>query len=141
MTNKYIEYPFSFSKTANGSVISSVGTTTDMAKVWKNRILLVLGTRPGERLMRPDFGCNLYTAVFESSTDASQIISDSISEAFTKWLPELILNQISPKFDSTTNVMIINILYGLPNGKTDSVTINSGIFNRSGELIQEITNG
>jgi phage baseplate assembly protein W len=141
MTVKAVDYPFSFAKSLDGKYISSVGATTNPKNIWQNRILLVLGTKPGERIMRPDFGCNLYTAVFESESNASQIAKDSITEAFTKWLPDLALKQIDPSFDKTTNNLIINILYGLPNGETDNVTINTGIFNRSGELLQEITNG
>jgi hypothetical protein len=91
--------------------------------------------------MRPDFGCNLYTALFEPEDVAKQIASDTITEAFTTWLADLNLKQITPYFDRNTNTLTLNILYGLPNGETDSVTINSGIFNRSSDLTQEITNG
>ena len=138
---KTIGYPFAFSKSADGANISAVGVTSDFKKIWQDRILLVLGTRPGERLMRPDFGCNLHTAVFESESNAFQIADVSIRESFVNWLPDLLLKQINPKYDDTTNTLDINILYALPNGEVDSVTINTGIFNRSGELIQEITNG
>jgi len=134
MTVKIIDYPFSFSKSADGKYIASVGNTTDFKKIWQHRVLLVLGTRPGERLMRPDFGCNLYSAVFEPEDVAKQIASDSITEAFTIWLSELDLKEITPYFDRNTNVLTLNILYGLPNGETDSVTINTGMFNRSGDL-------
>ncbi|CAB4129488.1 baseplate wedge subunit [uncultured Caudovirales phage] len=138
---KNTAYPFSFAKSFNGKAITSLNSTTDVTQIWKNRVLLVLGTRPGERVMRPDFGCNLYTALFETQSVAEQIINTTITEAFTSWLPDLALKQISPTFDDTTNTFTINILYGLPNAEVDSVTINSGIFNRSGELTQEITNG
>jgi hypothetical protein len=141
MTSKAIDYPFTYGKSFDGKNITGLAATTDFKKLWQNRILLVLGTRPGERVMRPDFGSNLYTALYESESVAEQIINTSINEAFNKWLPDLSLKQISPTFDQTTNVIVINILYGLPNGEVDSVTINSGIFNRSGELIQEIVNG
>jgi len=141
MTIKVINYPFSFSKTNNGTYINNLATTGDFKKIWKDRVLLVLGTRPGERVMRPDFGCNLYTALFESESNAAQIAKDSITQAFADWLPDLQLKQISPSFDRNTNVLIVNILYGLPNGEQDSATINTGIFNQSGELTQEITNG
>ena len=138
---KTIDYPFTFSKSFDGKNISSVAYTTDPKKIWQNRILMVLGTRPGERIMRPDFGSNLYTVLFESQSDALSIASTSINEAFVSWLPDLTLKQVNPSFDKNTNTLIINILYGLPNGEVDSVTINTGIFNRSGDLIQEITNG
>jgi phage baseplate assembly protein W len=141
MTIKIIDYPFTFGKSGDGRYITTLASTTDPKEIWQHRVLLVLGTRPGERIMRPDFGCNLYTALFEPEEVSKQIASDSITEAFTQWLSELELKQITPDFDRTTNLLTLNILYGLPNGETDSVTINTGIFNRSGDLIQEITNG
>jgi phage baseplate assembly protein W len=138
---KSVDYPFTLAKSFDGRNIAGVAATTDFKKIWQNRILLVLGTKPGERVMRPDFGSNLYSALFETESVADQLINTSIGDAFVKWLPDLALKQIAPSYDQTTNTITVNILYGLPNGETDSVTINSGIFNRSGELIQEITNG
>jgi len=138
---KAVDYPFTYAKSFDGKNITSVASSSDFKKIWQNRVLLVLGTRPGERVMRPDFGSNLYSALFESESAAEQIINTSINEAFNTWLPDLLLKQVSPTYDQTTNTLIVNILYGLPNGELDSVTINSGIFNRSGELTQEITNG
>jgi uncharacterized protein len=136
-----IDYPFTYRKSSDGNNLSGIAYTTDFKQIWQNRILLVLGTKPGERVMRPDFGSNLYSVLFESQENALQIANTSVNEAFVTWLPDLLLKQINPSFDQTTNTLIINILYALPNGEVDSVTINTGIFNRSGDLIQEITNG
>lgn len=138
---KIIDYPFTFSKSSDGKNISTVASTSDFKKIWQNRILLVLGTKPGERIMRPNFGSNLYSVLFETQQNALQIANTSINEAFVNWLPDLLLKEVNPQFDNSTNALIINILYALPNGETDSVTINTGIFNRTGDLIQEITNG
>jgi phage baseplate assembly protein W len=138
---KIINYPFSLSKNIAGTTITTVAATTDQKKIWQQRVLLVLGTRPGERLMRPDFGCNLHTVVFETETTAGQIAKDSITQAFANWLPALELRQLNPSYDSLTGTLTVSITYGLPTGEADSVTINTGIFNRSGDLLQEINNG
>lgn len=138
---KIIDYPFTYAKSFDGKNISTVASTSDFKKIWQNRILLVLGTKPGERIMRPNFGSNLYSVLFETQQNALQIANTSINEAFVNWLPDLLLKEVNPQFDNSTNALIINILYALPNGETDSVTINTGIFNRTGDLIQEITNG
>jgi hypothetical protein len=141
MTIKIIDFPFSFSKSADGAYIASVGATSDFKKIWQHRVLLVLATRPGERVMRPDFGSNLYRVLFESEVSAGEIANEAIAEAFVKWLPDLELRQVTPSFSPSTGLLTVNIIYGLPNGEPDSVTINTGVFNRSGDLIQEITNG
>jgi len=141
MAIKVINYPFSFGKNSANTNITSIAATSDYKKIWQQRVLLVLGTRPGERLMRPNFGSNLHTVVFEPEATAGQIAKDSITRAFIDWLPALELRQISPSFDLTTGILTVSITYGLPNGEPDSVTINTGIFNRSGDLLQEINNG
>lgn len=141
MAIKILNYPFSFSRNISNTNITSVAATTDFKKIWQQRVLLVLGTRPGERLMRPDFGSNLHTVIFESESNAGQIAKDSINQAFNTWLPDLELRQITPSFDTASGTLTVSITYGLPTGEADSVTINTGIFNRSGDLLQEINNG
>lgn len=129
--------PFSFVKDKNGTPIS-VSAINNLAAIWQNRVFLVLSTRLGERVMRPDFGSNLHKAVFESSITAAEIAKDSINSAFAKWLGELNLKEINPTFDKNTSNLIVTVTYGLPNGEVDSITINTGIFNRTGDLLLEI---
>jgi len=140
MKNLTIDLPFSFVRDSNpsNSTLYAVTSTTDLRKIWQNRVFLVLTTRLGERVMMPDFGSNLHKAVFENSVTAAEIAKDSVTTAFSKWLLELNLKEINPSFDSNTNTLIVNVVYGLPNGEIDSVTINTGIFNRSGDLVLEI---
>lgn len=138
MNETQLNYPFSFARSSDKAYLTGLASTTDYKIIWQNRILLTLGTRPGERVMRPDFGSNLYSAVYENESTAAEIANDSINQAFSRWLPELSLKDVEPRFDANTGLMIITIVYGLPNAEEDSVTINTGIFNRAGELIQEI---
>jgi phage baseplate assembly protein W len=138
MSETQLNYPFTFSRSSDKAYLTGIASTSDYKAIWKNRILLTLGTRPGERVMRPDFGSNLYSAVYENESTAAEIANDSINQAFSKWLSELSLKSIEPRFEVNTGVMTVTIIYGLPNAEEDSVTINTGIFNRAGELIQEI---
>ena len=51
-------------------------------------IQLILGTAPGERPMRPEFGCGVHDFVFDS-IDANTVgstIVDSIVSAQTSWV-------------------------------------------------------
>src|SRR5262245_2662268 len=57
----------------------------------RQAIWIVLGTAPGERLMRPDFGCGIYDLVFEINSPATEgRISHEVREA-------LLLNE--PRID------------------------------------------
>ena len=53
-------------------------------------IKLILGTAPGERPMRPEFGCGIHDFVFESM-DASALgkIEHEIRDALDRWEPRI----------------------------------------------------
>ena len=50
----------------------------------------ILATAPGERLMRPDFGCRAWTQM-SGPIDATAItrLTDSVREAVTRWEPRI----------------------------------------------------
>lgn len=59
-------------------------------------IRIILGTTPGERVMRPDFGCKINDLVF--APDSSKTVSLAehyIEEALVKWEPRIILKSVS----------------------------------------------
>ena len=53
-------------------------------------IQLILGTAPGERPMRPEFGCGVHDFVFDS-IDANTIgrMEDAIRDALDRWEPRI----------------------------------------------------
>ncbi len=52
----------------------------------RESIRIILFTRPGERLMRPDFGCGIHDLVFASISRATLGLFESrIREALLKW--------------------------------------------------------
>lgn len=56
----------------------------------RRSIWLILGTAPGERVMRPDFGCAIHDAVFDPN-DASTAgrVGRSVREALARWEPRI----------------------------------------------------
>jgi uncharacterized protein len=63
-------------------------------------IELILGTAPGERPMRPEFGCGVHDFVFDS-IDASTIghMEESIRDALDHWEPRIVVDTV--EFDLT----------------------------------------
>ncbi|MDX6677051.1 MAG: uncharacterized protein QOE31_1103, partial [Solirubrobacteraceae bacterium] len=62
-------------------------------------ILLILGTAPGERPMRPEFGCTLHDHVFERiDADTLGRIDGAIRRALDRWEPRIEVEQI--QFDT-----------------------------------------
>lgn len=53
-------------------------------------IEIVLGTSPGERQMRPEFGCSIYELVGEANTVALRgLVRERVREALTLWEPRI----------------------------------------------------
>ena len=52
----------------------------------RNSIFLILSTAPGERLMRPDFGCGIHDLVFQANTVALRgEVEVRVREALVRW--------------------------------------------------------
>jgi phage baseplate assembly protein W len=58
-------------------------------------IQLILGTAPGERPMRPEFGCGVHDFVFDS-IDASTIgkMENAIRDALDHWEPRIVVETV-----------------------------------------------
>lgn len=53
-------------------------------------IEIVLGTSPGERQMRPEFGCGIYELVGEANTAALRgLVGERVREALVRWEPRI----------------------------------------------------
>jgi phage baseplate assembly protein W len=76
-------------------------------------IRLILGTSPGERPMRPDFGCPIHDHVF-APADASIIgmIGFEVRNSLTMWEPRIdVLDVTVSQDDSRPSLLYIDITY------------------------------
>jgi len=73
---------------------SDVGMLSDAEDI-QSSLEILLTTRPGERVMRPDYGCNLDELVFEPlTTTFKTYIKDLISTAILYYEPRIDVNSI-----------------------------------------------
>lgn len=135
MTAKVISLPFSFNSSG------AVSYTESEEKIWQDRVVSVVMTNLTERVMRPTFGSDVKKATFENFDDASVLIEQTISAAFTTWLPSLTIDRISTAPDQKDGSMYITILYKYNKYLNSSVTIKTAFLNRAGDIILEVTNG
>lgn len=62
-----------------------VGMVSDRASV-RQAILLLLSTRPGERVMRPDYGCDLHRLVFSPNDNTTAGLAiHYVRQALIRW--------------------------------------------------------
>jgi phage baseplate assembly protein W len=71
--------------------LTLVGGETDIAQA----ISIILATAPGERPMRPEFGCRVHDHVFEV-LDASAFgaIENAVREAIERWEPRVTVTAV-----------------------------------------------
>lgn len=100
-----------------------IGTTTDQAKIWADRVRSILGTSLRERVMRPTLGTLIPYALFNDIDNAIYEIEDEAQKAFERQLPLLTLVSVDVNEDSYTNTLTLTITYNLPNKETVKTTI------------------
>lgn len=81
----------------------------------KQSLFILMSTLPGERLMRPDYGCDLYSFVFENfNTTTKTRMRDVIASAILKFEPRIRVQDIEIKTDFLESIAYINIWYYVP---------------------------
>jgi uncharacterized protein len=56
----------------------------------RESIWLILATAPGERLMRPDFGCGIHDLLFAAnSVQTRSLTVQRVRDALTRWEPRI----------------------------------------------------
>lgn len=75
-------------------------------------IATILGTLPGQRLFRPQFGCLLYNKLFEPmNDDTAGSIEIIIKSSIKKWEPRIKLNSVNVYVDYKTQIYHIECKY------------------------------
>ena len=76
-------------------------------------IRLVLGTAPGERPMRPEFGCGIHDYVFAPGDGATAgLIAQEVRVALERWEPRIEVNDVAIAFDAVDDgVLYIDVRY------------------------------
>jgi len=89
-----------------------IGMVSDDESV-RQSIWTILSTAPGERVMRPNFGCGLAELVFAPNTPgtAGQIMS-AVREALIQWEPRIDVLEVDAVPDDTQpNLLSIAVSY------------------------------
>ncbi|ROS21782.1 GPW/gp25 family protein [Cellulomonas sp. PhB150] len=79
----------------------------------EDSIRVVLLTAPGERLMRPQFGCRIWDLLFEPvNANLVGLISQAVRDALAQWEPRIEVEDVSPvQDDDDSGLVRISIAY------------------------------
>lgn len=72
----------------------SIATSQGVGDI-DSSIRMVLTTAPGERLMRPHFGCKIWELLFEPiNANTLGLMSEAVREAVSRWEPRVVLDDV-----------------------------------------------
>lgn len=93
---------------AQGGIVMAEGSASIKESIW-----LILGTAKGERVMRPEFGCNIHDLVYEvNNTATTTMVGFHVEEALRKWEPRIELIDVTVSTDAEErNRLSIEIEY------------------------------
>lgn len=76
-------------------------------------IYLILGTRFGERLMQPDFGCGVHELLFAPNDPGTRTEAvDAVREALAAWEPRIDVLDVSDEVDALQpGLLLIRVDY------------------------------
>jgi uncharacterized protein len=110
---KGLKYPFRFQSVSGGTEVSTA-TSREHDHI-RESILQILGTRPGERLMNPEFGSKLHDLVFEQNDEVLKgLIRHYVIDAIKKWEKRVVITGVT--FDDAPknidrNLLLVQISY------------------------------
>jgi phage baseplate assembly protein W len=127
--NDYKVLGISINETSNSNGAFAVNfTTINQAKSNLQNLIL---TKKGERLMQPEFGCDIWKILFEPiiEGDIESKIEETILDAVNTWLPYLNIDTILFDYDDNdidTNKIALEIQFSLKSNSSvgSSVTID-----------------
>jgi phage baseplate assembly protein W len=75
-------------------------------------IRLILGTAPGERVLRPEFGCAMWQQTFAPLTPGTLgLVQQAAREALERWEPRIELESVSGELDHENAAIAITVHY------------------------------
>jgi phage baseplate assembly protein W len=75
-------------------------------------IRVILGTKPGERVMRPEFGCRAHELLFEPRNASTEtLMQQYVSDALRMWEPRISVQWVDVLIDENQDGAILVEVY------------------------------
>lgn len=115
-TYRGIAFPF-------GKSASSFPAAVSDAELVKQSIQQIILTSPGERVMRPDFGCNAYAFVFENNDEIlAELIRAEVTGAIGRYEPRAIVRTVLTERNASSIIITIKFVVSLT-GQQETVSV------------------
>jgi hypothetical protein len=95
-------FPFGFDSASGGIALS------EFEQNIQECITVILGTKPGERQMHPNFGCRIHELMFTPNTRATAtLIAHHVEESLRRWEPRIEVTNVESWPDDSGVVRIV----------------------------------
>lgn len=76
-------------------------------------VRVVLATAPGERVMRPEFGCRIWDLMFEPvNANTVGLMAQAVRDALAQWEPRIEVQEVAVVPDPDNSALVrINVAY------------------------------
>lgn len=117
-------------------------STSQLEENVRQSIFVILGTAPGERLMRPDFGCQIHDLMFAPNTDITAARAEVYcEEAIYKYEPRVsYVKCTAASHPDEPNRLDVKIEYVIA-GKNDKKNLVFPFYLRNEEEDATVSNG
>lgn len=94
-------FPFGFESGRGGVQMSEYEANI------RDCMTIILGTKPGERQMMPDFGCRAYELMFAPNTPSTaHLIARHIETALKRWEPRIEVEKVDAFPDASGQIRV-----------------------------------
>ena len=106
-----VGWNFPVTKDAGGQI----ALTPSAEEGIRQSIWMILSTAPGERVMRPDFGCGIADLVFGvNNAGTATAVASAVREALAIWEPRIdVLDVYAAADPQRPNVLLVDINYAI----------------------------
>lgn len=101
-----------------------IASTTDLPRIWADRVRSVMATALGERLMRPSFGTPTPVHLFRGTDSIETVLDVDVASAFQKWLPDLQYEGLDFYADPANGSIEVSIRYSIPDRASSQNSVN-----------------
>jgi phage baseplate assembly protein W len=93
--------------------VTGIRESAGVQKV-EESIRIILGTQYGERVMRPEFGCNLKSLAFApNNASTANLARYYVEEGLRRWEPRIEVVDVAVENDNLHGALLIAITYRL----------------------------
>jgi phage baseplate assembly protein W len=88
----------------------------------RDSVRIVLGTAKGERVMQPEFGCEIHDHVFDNIDGTTlTLVEGSVKDALVRWEPRIDIDGVAARRDTENpNKLLVDLDYTVRSTNSES---------------------